>query len=368
MHNSTIKSIGILTGGGDCPGLNAVIRAVFLRATYHYGWRVCGIADGFEGLINPGPSFDRCRPLTVDDVREILPRGGTILGTTNRHNPFAYCTKVDGRELVCDMSDQVLNNVRALELDALIVVGGDGTQRIGLKLAEKGLRVVGVPKTIDNDLDATDTTFGFDSAVHVATEALDRLHTTAEAHHRIMLLEVMGCDTGWIALHAGLAGGAHAILIPEIPFSLDGLCAFLRQHENEGCKYSIIVVAEGIKLPDELQALHAKSPVKTPISNLIASAIASRTDHEVRVTVLGHIQRGGSPSPPDRILSSRFGVAAVELLAGDRFGRMVTLRGAGIDSIPLAEACAQIKMVDPGGQLVHTARALGVSFGDVGGR
>lgn len=365
MDKTSIQTIGITTGGGDCPGLNAVIRAVFLTAVRRHGWQVIGIPDGFEGLIDPGPGFNRCRPLTMSDVRDILPRGGTILGTTNRHNPFSYHTNENGREVVRDVSDQVLGNAQALGIDALIVVGGDGTQQIGLGLADKGLRVVGVPKTIDNDLSATDSTFGFDSAIHVATEAVDRLHTTAESHRRIMLLEVMGRNAGWIALHSGLAGGAHAILIPEIPFSLDGLCAFLKQRDDEQHKYSIIVVAEGVRLPKEIEALRAASGAHSAVSSIIASAISSRTAHEVRVTVLGHTQRGGSPSPLDRLLSSRFGVAAVELLARGESGRMVSLRGSEVVSVPLTEACARMKAVDPDGELVRVARAMGVSFGDL---
>jgi 6-phosphofructokinase 1 len=214
MDHAPIQTIGITTGGGDCPGLNAVIRAVYLTASRRYGYRVIGIPDGFEGLISPRSGLSAVRQLMLEDVRDILPRGGTILGTTNRHNPFSYPVEQGGRQVARDLSDLLLENARTLGIDALIVVGGDGTQKIGLRLAEKGLRVVGVPKTIDNDLSATDSTFGFDSALHVATEALDRLHTTAESHHRIMLLEVMGRDAGWIALHAGLAGGAHVILIP----------------------------------------------------------------------------------------------------------------------------------------------------------
>jgi len=356
-----MRTIGIITGGGDCPGLNAVIRAVFLSASRH-GLRVIGIADGFAGLIDPGADFRSCRPLTFADVREILPRGGTILGTTNRHNPFAHRTMEDGREVTRDVSDQVIENARKMGLDALVVVGGDGTQKIGLGLFEKGLPVVGVPKTIDNDLSATDCTFGFDSAVNVATEAVDRLHTTAEAHHRIILLEVMGRNAGWIALHAGLAGGAHAILIPEIPFSLDSLCAFIKRRD-ESDRYSIIVIAEGTRLPPELEALRAVAGDQT-VSNVIARAITARTEHEVRVTVLGHTQRGGSPTPFDRILSSRFGIAAVELIVRGEFGRMVALRGSEVVSVSLAEACARPKLVDPSCELVQVARSLGVSLGE----
>jgi 6-phosphofructokinase 1 len=364
MESSTIRTIGISTGGGDCPGLNAVIRGVVTCATMRHGWHVIGIPEGFEGLIGPSPS--RCRTLSLGDVSGILPRGGTILGTTNRGNPFAYRVQEDGHEVVRDVSDQVIKNARTLGLDALILVGGDGTQRIGLGLAEKGLRIVGVPKTIDNDLSATDSTFGFDSAVHVATEAVDRLHTTAESHRRVMLLEVMGRDAGWIALHAGLAGGAHIILIPEIPFTLNALCERIRHRDSVGDNYTIIVVAEGVKLPKEiaeLQPTGASHSIGT-VSSRIADALCALTRHEARVTVLGHTQRGGSPSPFDRVLSTRFGVAAVEMLARGESGRMVALRGAEIVSVPLAEACARMKSVAPDGELVRTARSIGVSFGD----
>lgn len=360
-----IRTIGITTGGGDCPGLNAVIRAAVVCAIRRYNWRVIGIPDGFDGLIQS--DLSRCRALGLGDVHGILPRGGTILGTTNRCNPFAYRTIENGREVVRDVSDQVIKNAESLGIDALIVVGGDGTQRIGLGLAEKGMRIVGVPKTIDNDLSSTDSTFGFDSAVHVASEAVDRLHTTAESHRRIMLLEVMGRDAGWIALHAGLAGGAHLILIPEIPFSLDGICAFLERRDAEQHSYSIIVIAEGVRLPPELQA-----PKPTPsslaigtVSSLIGNAIAARTRHEVRVTVLGHTQRGGSPSPFDRVLSTRFGVAAVEMIARGEFTKMVALRGSELCSVPLSEACMRMKAVNPEGELVRTARAIGIGFGDI---
>lgn len=366
MQDTPIRTIGITTGGGDCPGLNAVIRAAVICAVRRHKWQVIGIPDGFEGLLAP----QRCRSLGLSEVNGILTRGGTILGTTNRANPFSYRVQEDGHERVRDLSDQVVANVRALGIDALIIVGGDGTQKIGLGLAEKGLRVVGVPKTIDNDLSATDSTFGFDTAVHVATEAVDRLHTTAESHHRVMLLEVMGRDAGWIALHAGLAGGAHAILIPEIPFAIEPLCAFIRQRDAQQQTYSIIVVAEGVRLPAELQALRepagpGAARFTGAVSNLIGDAIASRTRHEVRVTVLGHTQRGGSPSPFDRVLSTRFGVAAVEMLARGEFGHMAALRGAEVISVPLVEACARMKAVNSDGELVRTARSIGVSFGDV---
>lgn len=355
---SSIRTIGITTGGGDCPGLNAVIRAVVRAAIRGHGWRVLGIRDGFDGLLHP----EQSRWLSLDDVRDILPRGGTILGTTNRGNPFSYPVEDDGIPGARDLSDRVIENARTLGLDALVVVGGDGTQRIGLRLHEKGLPVVGVPKTIDNDLAATDSTFGFDSALHVASEAVDRLHTTAESHRRIMLLEVMGRDAGWIALHAGLAGGAHAILLPEIPFSIERLCDFITHRDSRKKSYTLIVVAEGVRLPAELQP--AGSTRAGAVSNLIGDAIAQRTRREVRVTVLGHTQRGGSPSPFDRVLSTRFGVAAVNMLATGQLGYMAALRGAEVVPVSLHEACSSMKFVDPHGELVQTARTIGICFGD----
>lgn len=359
MNASSIRTIGITTGGGDCPGLNAVIRAVVRSAIRGHGWQVMGICDGFDGLLFP----ERMRPLGLDDVRDILPRGGTILGTTNRGNPFEYPHEEAGQVVRRDVSDRVIENAHRLGIDALVVVGGDGTQRIGLGLLNKGLPVVGVPKTIDNDLFATDATFGFDSALHVASEAVDRLHTTAESHKRIMLLEVMGRDAGWIALHAGIAGGAHAILLPEIPFTMPRLCDFVTSRDERQKSYTLIVVAEGVRLPAELAP--PQGPACTgSVSHLIGDAIAARTRREVRVTVLGHTQRGGSPSPFDRVLSTRYGVAAVDMLARGEIGYMAALRGNQIISVPLAEACSRMKFVDPDGELVRAARAVGISFGD----
>ncbi|MGH9670701.1 MAG: ATP-dependent 6-phosphofructokinase, partial [Terriglobales bacterium] len=236
-----IKKIGICTGGGDCPGLNAVIRAAVKCAVLKYHWQVMGVPDGFDGLVWP----EKARPLLLEDVSGILPRGGTILGTTNRGDPFAYKMTEDGKEVVRDLSGQVVENAQKLGMDALIVIGGDGTQKIALNLFRKGLKVVGVPKTIDNDLSATEVTFGFDTALHTATDAIDKIHTTAESHHRVMLIEVMGRDAGWIALEAGIAGGAHIILIPEIPFTIEKICEFVRQRERAGKRFTIIVVAEG---------------------------------------------------------------------------------------------------------------------------
>jgi len=357
-------TIGITTGGGDCPGLNAVIRAVVKSAILKYGWNVIGVQDGFDGLIYP----ERSRPLTLNDVSGIMPRGGTILGTTNRGNPFKYKTVKNGKEVLRDVSDKLLSNARAMGLDALIVVGGDGTQRIALDLQRKGLNIVGVPKTIDNDLSATEITFGFDTALHTATDAIDKIHTTAESHHRIMVVEVMGRDAGWIALEAGLAGGAHVILIPEIPFTIEAICKFVDKRLEGGKRFTIIVIAEGAHRPADVEKrfAHERRKVTRPgsMGNLIGDAIAAKIKSEVRVTVLGHIQRGGSPSPFDRILSTRFGVAAVDLIAKKQFGKMVCLQSGRVQAVDIAEAASKIKFVDPQGEHARAARAIGICFGE----
>ena len=361
---TAIKIIAISTGGGDCPGLNAVIRAATRSAILNHGWRVIGITDGFDGLIWP----ERSCELTLDSVSGILPRGGTILGTTNRGNPFKYKVTENGREVVRDMAPQVIDNARKLGIDATIVIGGDGTQAIGLELFRRGMKVVGVPKTIDNDLSATDVTFGFDTALHTCTDAIDKLFSTAESHHRVMVVEVMGRDAGWIALEAGLAGGAHVILIPEIPFDIQKVCDFIIRRDAAGKKFTIVVVAEGIKPGADLEARYEQEKRRYPragaAGNLVGDALGMCTKKDVRVTVLGHVQRGGSPSPFDRILSTRFGAEAVELIARGEFGKMVALRGARIATVDIAEACGAMKLVHPDGELVRMAKAIGVCFGD----
>jgi phosphofructokinase-like protein len=354
----SIRCIGICTGGGDAPGLNAVIRAAVKCAILKYKWKVIGIPDGFDGLIWPEKSYE----LTLKHVSGILPRGGTILGTTNRGNPFKYCTVENGKEVVRDISEQVISNARKLGMDAVISIGGDGSQKIALELFQQGVKLVGVPKTIDNDLCATEITFGFDTALATATDAVDKIHTTAESHHRIMIVEVMGRDAGWIALEAGIAGGAHVILIPEIPFTVKSVCEFVAQRESYGKRFTIVVVAEGVTLPPELKENRRASAV----GNLIGNAIAVRAKKEVRVSVLGHIQRGGSPTAFDRILATRFGVAAVDLIAQGKFGKMVCLRGERVEAVEIAEAVGRTKLVDPNGELVNTARAVGICFGDEG--
>jgi 6-phosphofructokinase 1 len=352
---SNIRCIGIATGGGDAPGLNAVIRAATRAAILKYNWKVIGIPDGFDGLIWPEKSFE----LTLKEVSGILPRGGTILGTTSRGNPFEYSTD-ENRGEVRDISDQVIANAAKLGIDAIISIGGDGSQKIGHELFLKGMKIVGVPKTIDNDLSATDVTFGFDTALHTVTDAIDKIHTTAASHHRVMVVEVMGRDCGWIALEAGIAGGAHIILIPEISFTLQRVCEQIGEREKVGRRFTIVVVAEGVKLPPELKENRRASAV----GNLIGNAIATGANKEVRISVLGHIQRGGSPSPFDRILATRFGVAAVDLIAAGGFGMMVALRGESIVSVDVAHAIGHLKSVDPQGEMVRTARAIGIGFGD----
>lgn len=355
-----IKRIGVLTGGGDCPGLNAVIRAVVKSASNLYRWEIIGIEDGFEGLIK-----DSTRPLTRQNIRGILPLGGTILGTTNRGNPFDF---VDRDGVKKDLSSVVLENIKRLSLDGIVVIGGDGSLSIANQLHKMGAPVVGVPKTIDNDLSATDVTFGFDTAVSTAMDALDKLHSTAESHHRVIVLEVMGRYAGWIALHAGIAGGADVILIPEIPFDKDKVCDSLRSRFHGKSGFGIVVVAEGAK------PLGGQVSVQTPaekgrlerlggIGNKIGDEIASSMGVDVRVTVLGHIQRGGSPSAFDRILGTRFGDAAVELIAKGQFGKMVCLKGQDIQAVPLEDAVSRQKFVPPDGQLVKTAEGIGISFG-----
>ncbi len=363
---STIRKIGVLTGGGDAPGLNGVIRALVKSAILDHNLKVVGFNDGFSGMVGM-----KTRDLGLDDVRGILPRGGTILGTTNRGNPFEFVERLaDGTERVFDASGVVEQNFRRLGLDALVVIGGDGTLAIADRLMrENGIPVVGVPKTIDNDLAATDRTFGFATAVEVATDALDRLHTTAESHHRIMLLEVMGREAGWIALHSGIAGGADVILIPEIPFDMEAVIAKVWARQNRGTSFSIIVVAEGARARDGEQVFSSVDPVTGwkrlgGISYQLAPILQEKTGLEVRVTVLGHIQRGGSPCAADRILATQLGAEAARLVMEEKFGHMVALRGETIEAVPLEQAINRLKLVDPDGQLVRNARSLGLVFGD----
>jgi ATP-dependent phosphofructokinase / diphosphate-dependent phosphofructokinase len=358
-----VRTIGICTGGGDAPGLNAVIRAAVKCAILKYKWRVVGIPDGFDGLIWPERSF----PLELSDVSGILSRGGTILGTTNRGNPFLHKSIVNGKEVTRDLSEDVIRNAHSLGIDAVIVIGGDGSQKIALELCNKGPKIVSVPKTIDNDLSATDVTFGFDTALHTATDAIDKIHTTAESHHRVMIVEVMGRDAGWIALEAGIAGGAHVILIPEIPFTIERVADYVKEREHIGKRFTIVVIAEGVKLPPELHQFEQerrKSPRSMTVGMLIGDAIGKAAQKEVRIAVLGHIQRGGQPSPFDRILATQFGAAAVDLIAHGGFGKMVCLQNSRIRSVNITDAIGVLKMVDADGDLVRAARSIGICFGD----
>ncbi len=360
-----IRRIGVLTGGGDCPGLNAVIRAVVKTAINEYDWEVLGIEDGFEGLIQPG----RVRPLTLADVRDILPRGGTILGTTNRANPFHYEVEVDGEVKVFDVSDDVVRHAQVLGMDALVVIGGDGSLHIAHELMQKGLKVVGVPKTIDSDLQGTVITFGFDTAVNTAMDALDKLRTTAESHHRVIILEVMGRDAGWIALKAGIAGGADAILIPEIPYDLDVVADKIARRNRGGAKFSIVVAAEGARPVDGKAVYQAEREIGGArrlggIGEVLARQLRERCRVEVRVTVLGHLQRGGSPTAFDRLLASRFGTMAVHLIAQGKLGHMVALQDECIIAVPIAEAVAQQKFVPLDSDILLTAFGLDVCLGN----
>ncbi len=366
MSASKIKRIGILTGGGDCPGLNAVIRAVAKTAFNHYGIEVVGITNGFRGMIeNDYFSINDCH------VSGILHRGGTILGTTNRDNPFRFPVGTDnGTTVWGDVSDRAIANLEKMEIDVLIIVGGDGSLIIGNELYKKGVPVIGIPKTIDNDLSATDITFGFDTALNTATDAIDKLHTTAESHHRVMVLEVMGRNAGWIALHSGIAGGADVILIPEIPFNYHSIYKKINDRQNHGKKFSVIVVAEGATLPKGNQ-VYQKEVEENPhhsklggIANIVGSEIQEQFDVETRVTVLGHLQRGGTPTPFDRILATRFGVKAVELAMEKNFGKMACLCNGAIKSAALQEAVSKQKLVKADGEIVKAAKSVGISFGN----
>ena len=359
-----MKRLGILTGGGDAPGLNAVIRAVVKTAIYEYDCEVIGIRDGYDGFIDEHGII----PLTIEDVRGILPRGGTILGAANRGNPYARKVMRDGKEVTIDVSDEIIKGIERLKLDALLVLGGDGTLHIAHELFQKGAPVIGVPKTIDNDIGGTEVTFGFDTAVNTATEAIDKLHSTAEAHHRVMVLEVIGRNAGFIALHAGLAGGTDVILIPEIPFNFESVVAKVRQRVERGMLFSIIAVSEGAKPLNGEQVISRQGDeVYVPRLGGIGQVVGEYVEkqgYETRVTVLGHLQRGGTPTPFDRWLATRYGAAAVRLAAQGKFDRMVALHCSKIVDVPLDEAVTKPRRVDINHDAVMTARSMGISFGD----
>lgn len=359
-----MQRIGILTGGGDAPGLNAVIRAAVKTAIYEYGCEVIGIRDGFDGFIED----EGITPLGIENVRGLLPRGGTILGTANRGNPYARKVIRNGQEVTIDVSDEIVKGIQRLKMDALLVLGGDGTLRIAHELFQKGAPVIGVPKTIDNDIGGTEATFGFDTAVTTATEAIDKLHTTAEAHHRVMVLELMGRNSGFIALHAGVSGGSDIILIPEIPFKFEAVIAKVRQRVERGYLFSILAVSEGAKpLSGEQVFAREGDEVYVPRLGGIGQVVGEHIEQqgfETRVTVLGHLQRGGSPTPFDRWLATRYGAAAVRLAAQGKFDRMVALQAGKIVDIFLEEAIAVPKHVGVNDDAIITARGMGISFGD----
>ena len=358
-------NIGVLNSGGDSPGLNAVIEGV-VGAASRRGWNVVGFYDGFEGLLSE-EGDERFEGLTPAACRGLRAKGGTILGTVNKGN-FAIKVGVDQKGAIEPaVLEKTKATVRRLGLDALIVVGGDGSQSTALLLSEIGLPVVGVPKTIDNDLGATDVTFGFYSAVSIVSESLDRLETTANAHQRMMVVEVMGRHAGWIALEGGIAGSADVILLPEIPFSLENVVECIKARKAAGQREILVVVSEGARLADELVLLDEKTQGEVRlggIGKVIAKKLEEATGIETRSCVLGHIQRGGSPCSYDRILGTRFGSYAVELVEKRQFSCMVALRGTQMTAVPIEEAVKTLKLVDPDCQLVRTARDLGVCFGD----
>lgn len=363
MAKSKVRRIGILTGGGDCPGLNAVVRGV-TKPAQDYGMTVYGILDGFEGLVE-----GRARELKDTDVSGILARGGTILGSSNKGDPYHWPVEVGNKIEIQDKAEAAIKNYHTWNLDALIAIGGDGTMHICNKLSKMGLNIVGVPKTIDNDLDATDVTFGHDSAVYVVMMALDRLHTTASSHHRVIVCEVMGRYAGWIALNGGIAGGADIILIPEMPFSWEKVYNKIDERQLMGKKFSLVCVAEGAKPLDGEMVVKEKDIKRTDplqlggIGEVVAKKIERNTGRETRVTVLGHLQRGGSPTPYDRILSTKFGAFAIELVSQGKFGRMVSLKGNEIKNVKIEDAIGKQKLVKPDNQAVFAAKAVGISFG-----
>ena len=355
--------IAISTGGGDAPGLNAVIRAATLSAI-NMGWEVLGIIRGYAGLLGE----DEIITLDRSKVRGIGHLGGTILRTTSRGNPLRYPrVGADGKEYQEDRSDELVKRANDLGIDAIIAIGGDGSLAIALELCKKGMRIVGVPKTIDNDVSGTITTFGFDTAVSTALEAIDKLHTTAESHDRVMVLEVMGRQAGFIALHSGLAGTADIILIPEIPFLIEKVCEKVRQRDRAGRRFSIVVCAEGAFPKGGTQStvsVPGHAPRLGGIAEIVSRQIEEETGKECRSLVLGHLQRGGQPTGYDRLLATRFGAAAVRAVRDGRWGEMVALQSPHIVTIPIAEALAEPRRVDPRHDVVQTARDVGISFGD----
>ena len=359
------RRVGVLTAGGDCPGLNAVIRAVSKSLIFHHEVKVVGILDGFRGLVE-----NQARPLSADDVSGILTQGGTILGTTNKENPFKYPVMKAGGLTFADRSDDAVATAKRLGLDCLVTIGGDGTQTVAHQLSRKGIPVVGVPKTIDNDLRGTDRTFGHDTAVSIATEAVDRIHTTAMSHHRVMVIETMGRYAGWLALRTGLAGGGDVILIPEMPYVLERICATVVERSQRGRQFTIVVVAEGARPKGgELVGREEKRDPNAPIrlggiGHKVSADIEQHTGLEARVTVLGHLQRGGTPTAFDRILATQFGAMAADLVAAGTHGRMAALRGSRITSVPMDRVAGKPRLVPRRSPLIQAARAVGTVFAE----
>lgn len=362
----TVKRVGILTGGGDCSGLNAVIRAITVSAIQNHNISVIGINKGFEGLV-----FDHTQELTLRSVRDILPQGGTILGTTNKGDPFAFKEiQDDGSIVTRDYADRALSTFKRLRLDCLFVVGGEGSLIIANKLHERGVPVIAVPKTIDNDLAGTDYSFGFHTAVQVASDAIDRLQTTGRSHDRVMILEVMGRNAGWIALESGLSGGAQVILIPEIPFDMDVVVRKIRERQAMDIPFSIIVVAEGAMEKGGRQITMQEATTRLQgvpqlggIGNYLARKLGEDIDLEVRATVLGHIQRGGTPIAFDRVLGTRLGSFALHSAVKQRFGNMVALKTPNLELVPLEKLAGKMRQVPLDSQLIRTAEAVGVCLG-----
>ncbi len=357
--------VGILTAGGDCPGLNAVIRAVAKKLILENNAEIVGIKDGYEGLIR-----NHYKRLTYADVSGILTFGGTILGTSNIANPYHQAVKVGGKTVMKDVSRKVLQNIKRMKLDSIVCIGGDGTLTIASKLYKDGIPVVGVPKTIDNDIRGTDVTFGFDTAVAIATKGIDRIHTTAQSHHRVMLVEVMGRTAGWIALHAGIAGGGDIILIPEIPFELEKIASVVKQRNKRGSKFSIIVVAEGAKPKGGRVVVKRMVQESTiaerlgGISVVLSQQLEEQTGLETRAVMMGHLLRGGSPTSTDRVLATQLGFAAAELVTKKKFGVMVGVKGGDFIAVPLKEVAKGPKLIKANNPLVCAARCVGTSFGD----
>lgn len=362
-----VTRIGVLTGGGDCPGLNAVIRVVTKAAIIQHGLEVMGIEDGYLGLIR-----NRMHPLSIDSVSNILTVGGTILGTSNKANPgkFAVGKGEDGQPIFEDVTSRVIEHVHDRHLDVVVCIGGDGTMSGAAELIRRGVPCVGVPKTIDNDLMATDLTFGFTTAAQIATECLDRIHSTASSHHRVMVVEVMGRNAGWLTLESGLASGADVILIPEIPYDIDVVSEYCLKRSRKGKRFTIIAVSEGAMPQGGKQVVDkiihdSPDPVRLGgISNVLAEEIAARTHLETRSTILGHIQRGGTPVAFDRVLAMRFGHAALELVARGETGRMVVLQNGQISSVPIEEVADKQRQVPLDHALIQIARSVGTCMGD----